>query len=463
MVAIPLLSGISATETADFNIDYPRNLEPVPTDSGISKGYLRSTAGASLFAEGPGIDRGGINWNESLYRVMGTKLVQVTALGAVTVLGDVGGDGPAVLDYGFDRLAIASGGKLYYWDGATLVQVTDTDLGTVVDMLWMTGYYVTTDGTYIIVTDLSDPTAVNPLKYGSAEEDPDMVVGLFKLRGELFAIGRYTIQPFDNTGGSLFPFSAIPTATIPVGAVGPHAKCAFYQTLAFTGSGRDEGLAVYLLDGGNALKISTRAIDDELAKVVDPESITMESRMSRDERRLLIHLPDKTLVYMANATRISGQPVWYIAASGLAMDQQYRLQNAVLCYGKWICGDTANAQLGELDEGVATQFGDGVGWQFDTMLIWNQTAGAIVHELELSGLPGRGGTGRPVAFLSTSRDGETWSMERSSGIGRAGERTKRMQFQPHKRIRNYLGLRFRGNSDALAGFAGLDAKIEPLR
>lgn len=463
MTAIPLLSGITATESADFTLSYPVNMEPVPMKNGLSEGYLRTTPGATTFGTGTGIDRGGINWNGVLYRVMGTKLVSVSSAGAVTILGDVGGTGPVALDYGFDRLAINSGTSLYYWNGTTLVQVTDPDIGQVFDMLWFTGYFVTTDGTSIVVTDLADPTAVNPLKYGSAEEDPDMVEGLFKLRGELYALGRYTIQPFQNTGGSLFPFTAIPTATVPVGIVGPRAKCGFYQTLAFTGSGREEATAVYLLDGGNALKISTRAIDDELAKVADQSSITMESRMSRDERRLLVHLPDKTLVYMANASRIAGVPVWYIAVSGLGLDQQYRLQNAVLCYGKWICGDTASAQLGVLDESISTHFGDASGWRFDTMLLYNASKGGIVHSLELVGLPGRAPvSAEPPAFMSTTLDGETWSMERACSTGKGGNRTKRVQWRPHRRFSNYMGVRFRGTSPGVQGWAALNAEIEGL-
>jgi hypothetical protein len=91
---------------------------------------------------------------------------------------------------------------------ATLTHVTDTDLGPVVDMLWIDGYTMTTDGTSIIVTELNDPTSVLPLKYGSAEEDPDMVTGLIKARDEAYALGQYTIQVFQNVGGNGFPVPA---------------------------------------------------------------------------------------------------------------------------------------------------------------------------------------------------------------------------------------------------------------
>lgn len=459
MTAIPLLSGIKATEAGDFAIAYPMNLEPVPAKTGLSEGYVRCAPGATMFSAGPGKDRGGIDWNGTHYRVMGTKLVKVAQSGVMTVIGDVGYGGLSSLAYGFDRLAINSGTSLYYWDNVNLSQVTDSDLGAVLDMLWFGGFFVTTDGTSIIVTQLADPTQVDPLKYGSAEADPDPIQALFKLRGELYALGRFTIQPYSNVGGAGFPFQPNLAATVPVGVVGSRARCDFYQTLAFVGSGRGEAAAVYLLDGGSALKISTRAIDDELAKVADQSSITVESRMSRDERRLLVHLPDKTLVYLANASRISGQAVWYIAASGSAGDQRYRLQNAVYVYGKWVCGDTASVNLGILSDDEPSHFGDPVAWEMHTQLTYNEGKGAILHDIDLVGLPGRGGE-KPVAFLSFTEDGETYTQERACSTGVRGDRAKRVQWRPHKRFSNYMGCRFRGSGTA--GWAACQATFESL-
>lgn len=459
MVAIPLLSGIENTESGDSITSYPVNLEPVPTKSGLSEGYVRAAQGATPFASGPGTDRGGIDWNGLQYRVMGTKLITVSQTGKITILGDVGSGGICSLAYGFDRLAINSGDRLYYWNGTTLTKVTDPDLGPVVDMLWFSGFYVTTDGTSIIVTQLSDPTQVDPLKYGSAEADPDMVEGLFKLRGELYALGRYTIQTFTNVGGAGFPFQANTAATVPVGVVGPRARCDFYQTLAFVGSGRGEATAVYLLDGGTALKISTRAIDDELAAVSDQSSIVVESRMSRDERRLLVHLPNKTLMYLANASRISGQSVWCVLASGSAGDQKYRLRNAVYSYGKWICGDTSSSNLGVLSDDDPSHFGDTVPWEFHTQFSYNEGKGAILHSVELVGMPGRGGK-NPVAFLSFTEDGETYTQERACSTGMRGNRMKRVQWRPHKRFWNYMACRFRGSGTA--GWSVCEANFEAL-
>jgi hypothetical protein len=170
---IQILNGIYTDNGPDLRTSYPVNMVPVPKQSGISAGFLRPGDGIVANGTGPGIDRGGINWNGVCYRVMGTKLVTVASNGAVTVLGDVGGpvNTLVTMDYSFDRLAIASGGRLYYWNGA-LTQVTDPDLGVVLDVVWVDGYFMTTDGTSLVVTELSDPTQVNPLKYGSSEVDP---------------------------------------------------------------------------------------------------------------------------------------------------------------------------------------------------------------------------------------------------------------------------------------------------
>jgi hypothetical protein len=458
MVALPLLSGVNA-KGPEWIDRHPLNLEPIPVASGISKGQLRAAQGATAYATGPGIDRGGIVWNNAHIRVMGTKLVQVGPDASVTTLGDVGGSGPVTLDYGFDRLAIRSGTSLYYWNGATLTQVTDIDLGTVLDMIWIEGYYMTTDGQYVPVTELSDPTSVMPLKYGSAEADPDPITGLLKNRqtGEAIVLGRYTIQTLQNQGGAGFPFAAVAGATLPVGCVSASAKCYMGSGFAFVGSGREDGLGVYLASSQNLIKISDRALDDLLAAVEDPTAIELERRASRDEQRLIVHLPTESWCYLVNATQTAGEPLWYRLRSGVG--KPYRLRNAVLAYGKWIVGDTETATLGQLSDDTDAHFGEAVEWEFGPGLIYNSGKPAIAHEFELIGLPGRGSAPGSF-FLSMTKDGETFSPERPIIVA-PGERRKRLLWRPHTRFQTFLGLKFRGIGGQ-PGFSALEAAVQPL-
>jgi hypothetical protein len=459
---IPLISGIITDNTAEFLTSYPRNLEVVPVDNKIASAQFRATSGAIPLSTGPGICRGAINWNDVVYAVFGTKLCSVAADGTATVLGDVGGSGPVTLDYSFDRLIIRSGTNLFYWSPTLgLIQVTDTDLGPVVDCLWIDGYTMTTDGNYVITTELNDPTSVLPLKYGSAEEDPGPITGLIKARDEAYVCKRYIIEVFDNVGGTGFPFSVIKEAMIPVGCVGAMAKCMFSDSFAFCGGARNEAIGIYIAGAGSANRISTRAIDDELAKVADPSQIVLEARTYREERRLLVHLPAKTLVFQLNASKALGQNVWYEAQSGRG--NPYRLRYAVKAYGKFLVGDAQSGAIGELSDTVQTHFGEVAEWQFDVGPVYNAGKGGIINSLELMGLPGRapyGSTGS--IFLSITRDGQNFSTERALTAPATGQTRSRMVWRPRCNFRTWFGARFRGYGAFMPGFAALEAQLTGL-
>ena len=459
---LPLLSGIAADGTAEFRQTYPLNLEPVPVVNKISEGQLRATAGATAFVTGPGIDRGGVYFNDMLYRVMGTRFVRLRRSGVIEDLGDVGGSGPVTFAIGPDRLAVRSDTRLYYWDDTALTQVTDEDLIACNDVIWVDGYFMSTDGKYVVVTELNDPFEIKPLKYGAAEEDPDPITGLIKFRNESYVLGRHTIQVFRNVGGTGFPFQTLRGATIPFGCVGPMAKCLYGDSFAFVGGARNEAIGVYVAGQGSADRLSSRTIDDELAKVEDPSAIVLESRSRRAEHRLFVHLPTKTLVFCLKASDAAGgQFIWYEAQSGAG--KPYRLRNAIEAYGRVIVGDTETAQLGDLTDTVSTHFGETAQWRFDVGLIYNKAMGAILHKIELVGLPGRAPSGvNGTAWLSLTRDGETFTSERAVPMGKAGQHGLRMQWRPRTNFRNYLGLRFRGFSAALPGFAAAEATLSPL-
>jgi hypothetical protein len=319
---IPILNGIFTDDTqAEIRTSYPRNLIPVPKQSGISNGYLRPADGLVKNGEGPGVNRGGIERDGVCYRVMGTKLCSIAADGAVTVLGDVGGtdDNLVTMTYSFDLLAIASGQKLFYWNGTTVDQVTDPDLGPVLDVVWVDGYFMTTDGQFLVVTELLDPFAVNPLKYGSSEIDPDPVVALVKLRNEIYALNRHTIEVFDNVGGNLFPFQRVEGAQIQKGVIGTQACCVFVETLAFLGSGRNESPGIFMGVNAQANKISTKEIDEVLTDYTEVQlaTVKLEARNDRNHQHLYVHLPDQTIVF--DFTAIAGH---WILLSGLCCPAQ---------------------------------------------------------------------------------------------------------------------------------------------
>lgn len=466
MTQVSILSGIYTDGgSPDFRSSYPRNLIPVVKPQGISSGYLRPAEGIEQVGTGPGVDRGGINWNGTLYRVMGQSLVSVSAAGVVTVLGDVGTGGPVTMDYSFDRLGIASGGRLYYWSGSALTQVTDADLGAVLDVLWIAGYFITTDGQSLVQTDLADPASINPLHYGSAETDPDRVQAVDELRNELYAFGRYTVEVYQNGGGTGFVFQRVDGAQVAKGILGTHTYTKLGDTFMFMGSGRGEAPSVYQMVPGNVQKISTREVDTILLEYTEDElaGAVIETRVDRAHQLVLIHLPDRCLVYDTIGSQAQGEPVWFTLDSGMADRSTYRARHLVWCYDQWNVGDPTSAALGRLVSNVSTHYGQTIGWDFGTQILYNEGNGAIVHELELVCLSGRVALGAdPVIWTQYSLDGETWSQERPARVGKQGERNKRIAWRTQGKMNHWRVQRFRGTSDAHLSIARLEAQIEPL-
>jgi hypothetical protein len=465
---IPILNGIYADSTPELRTAYPVNMVPVPQKSGISNGFLRPGDGIVGNGTGPGIDRGGINWNGICYRAMGTKLVTVVSDGSVIVLGDVGGpvNELVTFDYSFDRLAVASGGRLYYWSpSGGLVEVTDPDLGVVLDFCWVDGYFMTTDGEFLIVTELNDPTQVNPLKYGSSEVDPDPVVALLKLRNEVYALNRNTIEVFDNVGGELFPFERIDGAQIPKGVIGTFGCCVYVDRIAFLGGGRNEAPGIYLGVSAQTQKISTQEIDNLLLTYTEAQlaTVKIEARNDKAHEHLYVHLPDRTVVYDAAASEVLQDQVWFTLTTTVVGFAQYRARNLVWAYDKWLIGDPQSSSIGYLVQDTGNHWGEQVRWEFGTLIVYNEGNGALFNRLELVSLTGSVALGtNPQISTSYSVDGLAWSQDRSIAVGTIGSTSKRLAWFQQGHMRNWRIQRFRGDSDAHVSFMRLEAQMEAL-
>lgn len=475
---VPILSGIYTDDAADMRVGLPVNLMPTVLDSGLSKGYLRPAEGFVSQGTGPGASRGGINWpdaagNDRLFRVLGTKLCQIDSAGVVTQLGDVGSGGQCTLDYSFDRLAICSGGRFYYWipDSSTFVQVTDPDIGQVIDFKWIDGYFMFTDGVDLIVTELTDPTSINPLAYSSSELDPDPIVSVQKLRREIYAVNRFTIEVFQDVGtsatGGAFPFALVQGAYIMKGAVGTYACCVFIETIAFVGSGRNEAPGVYLGVNATVTKISTREIDTLLANYTPTQLATVrcESKVAKGIQQLYVYCPDRVLVYDAVASAIGGAPVWCVLTSGSQVGEflQYDAKDHVWAFGRWNIGDSSNSNIGTLSDTIMSHWGNKIRWEFSTSIFYNESNGAQFHALELQTLSGRVDvTACPMIGTQYSLDGWKWSQIRWVHAPHFGDTVKNIKWFQQGWMRNWRIQRFLGTSETFLTIARLDAELEGL-
>jgi hypothetical protein len=452
----------------DYRESMPINMEPIIEDSGISSGYLRQPDGITeLSSNNPGLDRGGINWNSKCYRVLGTEFSFIAEQGAASKIGDVKGSNKAKYDYSFDYLCVVAGGLAYLYDGSDFNRITDMDLGApIIDVVWVDGYFMFTDGTSLIVTDLDDPFSVNPLKYGSSEVDPDKVVALKKIRNEVYAVNRNTIEVFDNIGGNLFPFQRIEGAQMTKGGISTDCVCTFMDTIAFVGGSRNEPLSVWIGSAGSVRKISTREIEKELAGYTENTLVldsSLETVVFAGRNLLYLHLPNKTLVYNAEVSQSAGKHVWHQLISGANEEGQYLSRNYVYCYDKWMVGHPTENKLGMIDSDVKTHWGDIVRWRFGTKFLYNNSRGGLIHELELVGLPGNNALSESdQIYTQHSEDGRSWSKYKYITAGPQGNRSQRLRWRRQGRMSNYRTQRFGGTSNSRLAITRLEARVEPL-
>jgi hypothetical protein len=422
---IPILSGIYADSTPELRTAYPVNMVPVPISSGISNGFLRPGDGIVANGTGPGVDRGGINWNGDCYRVMGTKLVEIDSAGTVTVLGDVGGPTTQLVtfDYSFNELAVTSGGFIYFWNGTTLTQANYplVTIGPIIDFCFIDGRFMLTDGERLFLTNIGDPFTIGAFAFEEPIADPDPVTSLLRLRNEVYAINRFTMEVYDNLGNANpFPFGVIQGAQIQKGCVGVHACCIYLERIAFMGSGRNEAPSIYIGAAATTQKISTQEIDSLLLQYTEAElaKVQLEARNDKNHQHLYVHLPDRTVVYDAAASEALQNPVWFTLTSTVSGFAQYRARNLVWIYDKWLVGDPQSSSIGYLVQNTGYHWGQQVRWEFSTLIVYNESNGAIFNRLELVSLTGSVALGKnPQISTSYSVDGRGHDWQHFQALG----------------------------------------------
>jgi hypothetical protein len=222
---------------------------------------------------------------------------------------------------------------------------------------------------------------------------------------------------------------------------------------------------VYLGANSTARKISTQEIDELLGQYTEAQlsQVKMEARNDKNHQHLYVRLPDRTIVFDGSASEAIGEAAWFTLTSTLDGFGAYRAHNMTWCYDKWIVGDSATNAVGYMTDSISSHWGDKVRWEFGTAIVYNESNGAIFHELELVSISGRVQPGvNPQISTSYSTDGMSWSQERFISAGTTGATNKRLVWLQQGHMRNWRIQRFKGTSDAHLSFARLEAQLEGL-
>ena len=448
-VQVPLMRGDSIDEGSDYRDELPINYTVVAREIRGAQGYLVAHPGLTTFTTALGIDRGGY-WNERQrkhFRVSGTRLITISDVGAVNDIGEITGTDQVVFCHSFNNQSILADGKWWLYDGATLTQNADPNLGIPLSNCWIDSYFFFTDGGFLYHSDITAEDEIDALQFATSEFSPDPTLAVAKTSdNQVIVFNRYTTEYFYNAASDDFAFQRVSGKAVKCGSVGTHSWAEMKAGFIVLGSGRDEATSVQMLQSGRYGSIATREVDKQIALYSEAvlTSVVLETRIHDGDEFLLVRLPDHTLLYNATVAKKSGSAgAWTIVKTGIDGDAIWRGANGVFHPNVgWVYGDLIGGAIGKLDNSVATQYLAQQEFILFSPLV--PLKGASVHQIELDIVPGHQvNDGDVTVAISTTYDAVTHSIEQWDLYGEKDIFDNRLIARRLGHVRNFIGFKFR--------------------
>lgn len=257
----------------------------------------------------------------------------IPGVGLVTMTHNQHGDGNEVI------IGTGSAGYVYDTVTETLTRITDTAFRGLISSGYLGQYIVgiAQGGSFWFHSDLAEATVYSTLDRYEAESDPDALVGLLPLHGELLVMGKKTGEVFVNQPTSSAAFQRAPGILIEHGLAAPHALVKIDSAAAWMG---DDKVA-YLWRGNAPERISTDGLEAAWASC-DPRKCFAFTYEDRGHAIVYFTFKDgKTWGYDI-ASRS-----WHRRES-FGLDR-WRVNTLTKWNGRWYAGDYANGNLYLLD------------------------------------------------------------------------------------------------------------------
>lgn len=437
----------------------------IPQAQGLSRAQLIGTPGITQFATADvKPSRGSHVMNGIAYTVNNTTLYRINSDGTTTNLGTITGSiRISIADNGVQMCIVVPGSTAYiYTVSGGLVTITDSDftttLGPSQQVKFVDGYFVhynnnaaASTSPIIFVSNLKDGTAYDALDFGTAEADPDDISGIHVNRNQLYVGGSQTIEPFANIGGADFPFQRIQGGLIAKGVKAKLSLIDFDNGFAFVGGGLNEQPSVWKYTGSSGQKISTAAIDNLIQNLTESEQTDIYCTTYGEDggNFLNIHLKERVFTFDANASALSGTPVWHERKSKDSFGRliKWRVNSILNAYGKTLVTDDQDGRIGVMSRHTYTEYDDSINRVFSTTPFAAEGENLTIAEMELtceSGVGNITGDGSdPYISRSYSDDGGfTFGNETSRSLGKQGEYNKRQIWRREGQTPRYRVYRF---------------------
>mgnify|MGYP003625344182 FL=1 len=402
------------------------------------------------------------------YFVNGQYLYSVDEFNVATNLGTIPSIDKRVSmsDNGTQLLILIPSGNGYIFDRNlnTLVQITAagfTSSGNPQYVVYVDSYFVcSTDSKKFIISAVNDGMSWNALDFGSAEEDPDIIVAPWVFKGRLYMAGSETFEPFTNIGGGGFPFQSIQGGLLNVGLDAPYSLVDGRNHFYFIGGGENEKAAIWRTSGQAPERVSTAAIETALQNLTQAQIDSVYAVSYAEEGSYFVgfHLPDTAFYFDEMNNK------WHERTSVVdGVTTGWRVASMVEAFGRNYAGDTEDGRIGEvLFDTYSSYDDDYVQRLLITAPFNNEINTFFLPSLQLSMEVGEGTIANPSpqVRMSLSRDGgKSYGYERNRDVGAVGEYGRRVQWRRNGRFDQTAVLKFEFASPTKFVVVRLDAKI----
>lgn len=465
---IPIIKGDKVNEDeTDFRDALLVNYYAVSNPIRGAKGYILNFYGISSRGTGSGKTRGGIwvsrDGLEGEYRVSGNDLIKVDADGGVTVLGRIPGTDQASMTYSFNNIAIVANRQLFYYNPTDgLREITDSDVGEPLDIVWADNLFILTDGETLYHSNILDEELYEPLDFTGADFQPDSTRGVgLNEDNELIAFGQFTTEYFVNAGLDNFVYQRISLKAQKVGILGTHCKSELSDEWFCLARRKNTQPAFHILRSGTSEDITSREIEKILQDYTDEdlESAVVEVFSKNGTHLMIAHLPWHTLAYNKSIASVLGkEAAWFILKSDVLNEAPFRGKDVVYNPDaiKWTVGDRRDSRLGYLDDTVCTHYDDIVEGLFFTPTMPFDSLS--IDEIRIETIPGNSPSNDATVFFSRTEDGNFYGNEYTIEYGMNFDRKKNFIARRLGYISNFTGLRFRTASRSRMAFCFLNVE-----
>jgi hypothetical protein len=453
----------------------------VPQTNALSRAQLIGTPGLVQFATtGTSIARGEHTMKSIAYTVNGNNLYRTNANGTTDNLGTITGSGKvSMADNGLQLCIVVPGslGYVFTDNPDTLTQITDSDftssLGPSQQVVLKDGYFIhynnnsaASNFPIFFISNLNDGLTYDALDFGTAEVDPDEITGLHVNRNRLYVGGNVTMEPFQNVGGTGFPFQRIPGGVIQKGVRAKFTLLEFDNSFLYLGGGLNEQAAIWRFTGSSAQKISTPAIDNVIQDSTDAELSDMFATTYGEDGEYFanFHFRNRVLTYCASASALKGKPVWFERKSKdtFGQDTTWRVGGIIDAYGETLVTDLVDGRIGKIDKDTYTEYGTNINRVVASAPYHAQGERLNIGEIELTCESGVGNTDEPdpVIRKSFSDDGFIFTSEAPRALGKEGEYKKRQVWKRQGQAPRFRVERFSMSDPVKAVIIKLEAELE---